>query len=98
MTRVVKPGGHVIITVPNRYSYYRLMYGRNVRRGISLDVGYQYFYSPWELRRSLTDAGLRPVRYTSDLRNVGDMPRLIRGILHPLTTFGDRMGYLATKD
>lgn len=97
MARVVKPGGHVILTVPNRYSYYHLMYARNVRKGVTLDVGYQYFYTRWELRRSLMDAGLRPVRFTSDLRNVGDLPKAIRALLMPFTTFGDRMGYLAIK-
>ena len=98
MARVVRPGGHVIVTVPNRFSYYRLLYARNVRRGITLDVGFQYFYSRRELRRSLINAGLRVLRFTSDMRNVGDLPKILRGALLPLATFGDRMGYLATKD
>lgn len=97
MARVVKPGGYVILTVPNRHSYYRMLYARNVRKGITLDVGFQYFYSRWELRRSLIDAGLRPVRFTSDLRNVGDLPKAVRALLMPFATFGDRMGYLARK-
>jgi SAM-dependent methyltransferase len=98
MARVVKPGGHVIITVPNRYSYYHLLYNRNVRRGVTLDVGFQYFYSKGELRRSLREAGLRPQRFTSDFKNVGDFPKLVRGLLMPFSLFGDRMGYLAIKD
>ena len=97
MTRVVKPGGHVVITVPNRHSYYRFMYERNVRRGLQLDVGYQYFYSRTELKHELLDSGLRIVRFTSDLKNVGDLPKFVRALLMPLLPFGDRMGYLAQK-
>lgn len=97
MARVVKPGGHVVITVPNRHSYYRLMYERNVRRGVDLHVGYQYFYSRSELRRELRDAGLRIVRFTSDMKPVGDLPKIVRGLLMPFVIFGDRMGFLAQK-
>lgn len=98
MARVVRPGGHVVVTVPNRYSYYRFLYARNVRRGVTLDVGYQYFYSRWELRRSLINAGLRVLRFTSDMKNVGDLPKVLRGAMLPFAMFGDRMGYLAAKD
>lgn len=97
MARVVKPGGHVVITVPNRHSYYRFMYERNVRRGIDLHVGYQYFYSRSELRRELRQCGLRIVRFTSDMKPVGDLPKFVRGALMPLVVFGDRMGFLAQK-
>ncbi len=97
MARVVKPGGHVVITVPNRHSYYRFMYERNVRRGADLHVGYQYFYSRSELRDELRAAGLRVVRFTSDMKPVGDLPKVIRGLLMPLIVLGDRMGFLAQK-
>jgi ubiquinone/menaquinone biosynthesis C-methylase UbiE len=97
MARVVKTGGHVIITVPNRYAYFHMMYRRNVRRGIAMDVGYQYFYSYWELKKKMIQAGLRPVRFTSDMKNVGDLPKWMRGLLMPFVLFGDRMGILSQK-
>jgi ubiquinone/menaquinone biosynthesis C-methylase UbiE len=97
MARVVKPGGHVVITVPNRYSYYHFMYERNVRHGVDLHVGYQYFYSRSELRKELRAAGLQIVRFTSDMKPVGDLPKIVRGLLMPFVMFGDRMGFLAQK-
>jgi len=97
MARVVKPGGYVVISVPNRHSYYRYMYERNVRRGVQLDVGYQYFYSRSELRNELLNSGLRIVRFTSDMKNIGDLPKFARALLMPLVLFGDRMGFLAQK-
>jgi ubiquinone/menaquinone biosynthesis C-methylase UbiE len=97
MARVVKKGGFVVVTVPNRYSYYRLLHGRNVRRRIQTDVGYQYFYSYWELKKAVISAGLKPLRFTSDMKNVGDLPRILRALLLPFQLFGDRMGFLARK-
>ena len=97
MTRVVSKGGYVVITVPNRYSYYRIMYQQNVRRGMQLHVGYQYFYSYWELKNKLISSGLKPLRFTSDMKNVGDLPKWLRGVLLPLRLFGDRMGFIAQK-
>ena len=97
MARVVRPGGHVIITVPNRRGYYRFMYQRNTRRGVATDVGYQYFYTREELKQSLRDAGLQPLRFTSDFKNINDLPKVVRAVLLPFLPFGDRMGYLAKK-
>lgn len=97
MARVAKPNGHVIVTVPNRHSYYRLLYARNLRLKRATDVGFQYFYSSHELRHELERVGLEPVRFTSDAKNVGDLPKIIRALLYPLQLFGDRMGFLARK-
>ncbi len=97
MGRVVRRGGAVIVTVPNRFGYFRALHRRNVRRGIVSDVGYQYFYAPGELRAELRAAGLMPIRYTSDLKNVNDLPKYVRALIRPLEWFGDRMGYLARK-
>ena len=97
MARVVRPHGHVIVTVPNWWGYFHIMHLRNERRGLKTDVGFQYFYSPRELKRELKDAGLTILRFTSDMKNVGDLPKPLRGLLMPLVYFGDRMGCLAQK-
>ncbi len=97
MARVVKRGSYVIITVPNRYGYYHIMYDRNQRRGIKTDVGYQYFYSYFELRRKLTKSGLKPLKFTSDMKNVAHLPRFVRAFTMPFIFFGNRMGFLAQK-
>ncbi len=97
MARVVKKNGSVIVTVPNRYSYYRMLYARNVMLGRTTDVGYQYFYSYGELRTELEKVGLSPERFTSDAKNVGDLPKAVRFFLLPLRYLGDRMGFLARK-
>jgi len=97
MGRVVKRGGAVVVTVPNRYGYFRMLHRRNIRRGIVSDVGYQYFYSPGELKAEMKHAGLVPLRFTSDLKNISDLPKYVRALLWPLIWLGDRMGYLARK-
>lgn len=97
MSRVVKHGGYVVVTVPNRYSYYRFLYRRNLRRGVATDVGFQYFYSYGELKKTLVRAGLQPIRFTSDMKNAGDLPKVLRGLALPLIFFGDRMGFLTQR-
>jgi SAM-dependent methyltransferase len=97
MARVVKANGYVVLTVPNRYGYFHIMHNRNVRRGIETHVGYQYFYSYFELKSVLTAAGLTPIRFTSDMKNINDLPKWIRALLMPFIFLGDRMGFLAQK-
>lgn len=97
MSRVVRVGGHVIITVPNRYAYFHFMYRQNVRKKVAMDVGYQYFYSYWELKKKMLQSGLRPIQFTSDMKNVGDLPKWMRFLLMPFVLFGDRMGIVSQK-
>lgn len=101
IARVTRPGGSVAITVPNRYSLFYFCHRRNMVRGTA-EYGYAHLYSPRELRAELLRAGLRPVRFQSELSGVMDLPSYlpswrIRSALRLLGYLGERMGYLAQR-
>ncbi len=99
MLRVVRPAGHLIVTVPNRYSTFLFAHLRN--RRTRSDYGYSYLYGPWELKRELRGLGLRVVRFSSEWRGLltmpSFMPKPFRDLLYPLVHFGERIGCLARK-
>ncbi|MFQ5876384.1 MAG: class I SAM-dependent methyltransferase [Acidobacteriota bacterium] len=99
MARVLRPGGHMIVTVPNRYSTFLLAHLRNLKRGS--DYGYSYLYGPLELKRDMRSAGLRILRFSSEWRALlvmpSFMPKPFRDLLFPLVYFGERIGCLARK-
>jgi SAM-dependent methyltransferase len=99
MARVVRPGGHVVVTVPNRYSTFLPAHLRN-RRGSS-DYGYCHLYAPRELKRDLRACGLEIVRFSSEWHGLLTMPSFmpgwIKSLLFPLVYFGERIGCLARK-
>ena len=99
MARVLRPGGHMVITVPNRYSTFLFAHLRN-RRGSS-DYGYSYLYSGPELKRDLRACGLEVLRFSSEWHGLLTMPSFMPGwvknIVFPLVYFGERIGCLARK-
>ncbi|HYV17524.1 MAG TPA: methyltransferase domain-containing protein [Verrucomicrobiae bacterium] len=99
MARVVRPGGHVAVTVPNRYSTFLPAHLRN-RRGSS-DYGYCHLYAPRELKRDLRACGLEIVRFSSEWHGLLTMPSFLPGflksVLFPLVYFGERIGCLARR-
>ena len=99
MTRVVRPGGHVVITVPNRYSTFLFAHLRN-RKGAS-DYGYSYLYAPRELKRDLRACGLEVLRFSSEWHGLLTMPSFMPGwvksLVFPIVYFGERIGCLARK-
>ena len=99
MVRVVRPGGHVVITVPNRYSTFRIAHHRNLRT--NSDYGYSYLYSPRELKNELRDLGLQILRFSSEYRGLlvmpSYMPNPLRNLLFPLVYLGERIGCIARK-
>lgn len=67
MARTTRPGGHVIVTVPNRWCLpYRAGIRKMTRDG-TLHYGFVYLFSPVELRTMGLKAGLRPVRFASSI-------------------------------
>lgn len=99
MARVVRPGGHIAVTVPNRYSTFLPAHLRN-RRGSS-DYGYCHLYAPRELKRDLRACGLEIVRFSSEWHGLLTMPSFLpgflKGLIFPLVYFGERIGCLARK-
>lgn len=67
MARTTKPGGHVIVTVANKWN---LPYAAGIwkmMRDKTLHYGYAYLFTPAELRRIGERAGLRPVSFASSI-------------------------------
>jgi SAM-dependent methyltransferase len=100
MTRAVKPGGHVVITVPNRYSTFRFAHARNLKSQPA--YGYAYLYGPLELRRDMEACGLTIQRFSSEYHGLlvlpSWIPRLCKDLLFPLVYLGERIGCVARKE
>jgi SAM-dependent methyltransferase len=101
IARVVRPGGDVAITVPNRHSLFFFCHRRNMAHATA-EYGYAYLYSRRELRGELERVGLRPIRFQSELTGVADLPSYLPGwrlrhLLRLLGYFGERIGYLARR-
>lgn len=108
LARVTKPGGHVIVTTPNRrHILYHARSRSQQRRNLSL-YGYEYCFAPGELKSMLIEAGLKPGPFVStftcrsldlNLSPVWQRPFIGLGItlLNSLSYFGHRMGFLAYK-
>jgi SAM-dependent methyltransferase len=99
MARVLKPGGHLVVTVPNRYSTFLFAHLRN--RRTRSDYGYSYLYAPLELKREIRDLGLRILRFSSEWHGLlvmpSFMPKPLKDLLFPLVYLGERIGCLARK-
>jgi len=103
MSRVTRPGGRVVVTVPNRWSR-----GYAIRtRTDSEGDWFEYCFSPRELKRMIRRAGLDLIEFRSTAEIPVLAPRLIfpKRNLRPLISaynavarpFGVRMGVLAGK-
>jgi N-methyltransferase StaMA len=106
--RVVRPGGHVVVTVPN---WWNLPYAAGIwkmSREKTLHYGYVYLFSPRLLRKVLRRAGLEPVRFASSIAPprvwLPGYPWPIRwaatavfGLLRLAGFFGRRIGYACVK-
>lgn len=99
MVRVVRPGGYVVITVPNRYSTFLFAHLRN--RRTTSDYGYSYLYGPRELKREMRGLGLEILRFSSEWRALlimpSFMPKVLKDLLFPLVYLGERIGCIARK-
>lgn len=102
MSRVTKKEGYVIVTVPNRLNvpYYRG--SQKLQKAGMASFGYEYSFTPWELKRLLISAGLHPISFSSTLNLDGMGGGLIGAVLkrfarEVLQYLGRRMGYLAKK-
>ena len=67
MARATKHGGHVIVTVPNRWDLPYAAGIRKMTREKTLHYGYAYLFSPIEIRRIGIRGGLRPIYFGSNV-------------------------------
>jgi ubiquinone/menaquinone biosynthesis C-methylase UbiE len=100
ISRVLKPNGSAIITVPNKMSTFYFAHKRGERLKTS-DYGYAHLYTRGELKKSLLAAGLKPVIFASEYSALitlpSILPRFIPQFLSIFRYFGERIGYLAKK-
>jgi len=100
MCRVTKPGGCLVITVPNRWDVWYTFHSRKQQRSGKAIFGYEYQFSPLELRRMLMSNGCTIVYVASTNYNpLSHIDRLLRkvGLGKVLLYLGTRFGYLAQK-
>lgn len=67
MARTTKPGGHVIVTVANKWNPPYAAGIRKMMREKTLHYGYAYLFTPIEIRKIGERAGLRPVSFASSI-------------------------------
>ena len=102
MSRVLKRGGRMIVTAPNRWNLPYTLWSRRAQRNQKADFGYEYEFSPTELAGMMKEVGLQPTLFASTLGNTLPVKLKPTAILQKLfrlipTRLGKRMGYLAEK-
>jgi SAM-dependent methyltransferase len=108
MARTTKPGGHVIVTVPNRWCLPYAAGVSKMAREQTLHYGYVHLFSPREIRQIGEEAGLRPVAFRSSISSpevwLAGYPFFVRwparlafGGLRVGGYFGRRVGYAFEK-
>jgi SAM-dependent methyltransferase len=98
--RVLKPGGHFAVTVPNRWNIPWNRWLKQALKDGTTEFGYGYNYSPIELKRILVQTGFKPIEFSSDFRlpyRFLPINRADDAFRNALLYAGERMGYLAKR-
>ncbi len=105
IARVTKKGGYVIVTGPNKWNLPYYLWSKKAQGSKTAYFGHSYSYehdfTPWEMKRLLKRAGLKPLEFAS---NFVFTPSIWFGGLKNmkprscfLKYFGFRMGYLCKR-
>ena len=100
MCRVLKPEGYLVLTVPNKWDIYYSYRSNKLQREGKAIFGYEYQFSPFELKRLFKMNGLKILDCASTSFNpYSYFDRLLRKFrLAKLKIyFGTRFGFLAQK-
>ncbi len=98
MFRVLKRGGYLVVTVPNSWDFYYSYHSNKRQRKGKAIFGYEYQFSPLELKRMLTMSGFKIIDCASTAFNpYSYFDRLLTKLRIPIIYFGTRFGYLAQK-
>ena len=101
MARTTKPGGHVIVTVANKWNPPYAAGIRKMMREKTLHYGYAYLFTPVELRKIGERAGLKPVSFASSIcpPDVGlaGYPAVVRWPAHAEFRLHRMLGYLGRR-
>lgn len=100
MPGVEAGGGHLVVTVPNKWDFCYSYHSNKLQREGKAIFGYEYQFSPLELKRMLEKNGFRIIDCASTAFNpYSYFDHLIRKLkLAKLKIYlGTRFGYLAQK-
>lgn len=100
MCRVVKKGGYIVVTIPNKWDIYYSYMSNKLQKSDQAVFGYEYQFSPIELRKMLVSNGLRIIDCASTNFNPHSyFDKLLRkfGVHKVKIYFGSRFGFLAQK-
>lgn len=108
MARTTKPGGWVIVTVPNWWCLPYALGTWKMMRDKTLHYGFAYLFSPIEIRRIGRNSGLEPVYFASSISPpdvwLPGYPAYIRypakaafALIRGCGYFGRRVGYAFKK-
>lgn len=99
MSRVIKPGGYLVITVPNRWDIIYSYRSNKLQKAKKAVFGYEYQFSPLELKKMIMSNGLKIIECASTIFNpYSYLDRLLLKLsAHLIIYFGTRFGYLARK-
>ncbi len=109
MARTTKPGGHLVITVPNWWNPPYALGIWKMMREKTLHYGYAHLFSPIEIRKMAERNGLRPIAFASSIAPLDDVwlpgyPAPIRwgaklefAVHRKLGYLGRRVGYAFEK-
>lgn len=100
MCRVLKKGGYLVLTVPNKWDVVYSHHSNKLQKEGKAIFGYEYQFSPLELKRMIKSNGLTILESASTSYNPLWYPdQLLKKIkVHKLKIyFGTRFGFLAQK-
>jgi len=99
MARVCKTGGHVIITVPNRWNIPYALWSKKQQKDNSAFFGYEYQFSPLELKKLMKKYHLCEKQFASNFMftPLAWLPSWLQWIDAPFKYLGYRCGYLSEK-
>lgn len=101
MCRVLKRGGYLVVTVPNRWDFWYSYHSNKLQREGETIFGYEYQFSPLELKKMLTNNSLKIIDCASTAFNpCSYFDRVLQklGLVKIKVYFGTRFGYLAQKN
>lgn len=95
LIRVTRKGGYVIITVPNKLNFGKYLRSIMMQKKGTSPFGYEHHYSPSQLKKILSQNGVKPIFYCS---SAGDLSGIFFMTLDFITQyFGHRMGWIGVK-
>lgn len=98
MARVVKKGGYIAITVPNRWNILYYLRTNYLQRSGKAYYCYEYCFSPLELKKIMKKANLKALLFSSNFTlPFGFFSQLLDIIFYPIKYLGFRVGYLGKK-